>query len=123
MLTLANNEYRFAVNELSRPASDIVHFAVCMKMKEVVTYYFRAFLLFREMEPNGITISHLYKQCSSAEKDFNRIDLAPILCKAEKVEENKMYCLSHGRIQDCFETIKSVKEVVLGKILKPKDKN
>ncbi len=119
MLTEANKEYSIAMNELHRPAEDTVQMAVCLSVKDILANYLQAYLLYKDIEPQaGISISQLLKQCKTVDEDFRNINLQPVICRAETVEVKEMYCLSSGRIKKCFDAAHSVRELVMGKIMK-----
>lgn len=118
MLTDANNEYRIAMNELYRPAEDMVQMAVCLSVKGLLANYLKAYLLYKDVEfEKNLSILQLMKQCKTIDPDFRNINLSPVICRAETGEVKEMYCLSSGRIKKCFDAAHSVRELVMEKIM------
>ena len=118
MLNEANREYSIAVNELYRPAEDMVKFAVCLSVKDILANYLRAYLLYKDIEaPKKLSISQLLKQCKTMDIEFRDINLSPVICRAENGEVKEMYCLSEGRVKKCFEAAHSIREMVMKKIM------
>ncbi len=118
LLTEANNEFRVAMNELCRPAEDMVQMAVCLSAKNILENYLKAFLLFKDVDFHpGASVLQLLKKCKIIDNDFRNINLSPVICRAESGEVKEMYCLSNGRINKCIEAAREVREVVMSKIM------
>lgn len=117
LLNEADKKLQRAEKEYNRPLEDVVELSVCLSVKEALSNYLKAFLLYYNIQPDASGApAELLNQCISVNEKFTEIDLSPVNCKNQNPENHGRYCLSHDKTQECFAVAKKAKEMVMDKI-------
>jgi HEPN domain-containing protein len=100
-----------ANKELYKPEEDIVSYLVCKNSQDAIENYLRGYLIKHEVETNHYkTIESLFQQCKIINKNFGKIKLVDLNCKAQNTE-NK-FCNEVSKVSNCFEIANSLETLL-----------
>lgn len=91
-----------ANKELFKPEEDIVTYLVCKNSQYAIENYLKGYLLKNEViTTENETIESLYKKCKKINKNFKKISLTGIDCKALDIDSR--YCNEISKVNNCFD--------------------
>ena len=118
-LGIALQELRIAEDELNRPTEDAVTLCACISTRNALNGFLRTFLLKHNPSVSrNLNSDELLNQCTRIDPQFKSLDLSSFACRHVVGEEEceKMYCLSVEKVNECFETVRAAKDLVLAKL-------
>ena len=96
-----------ANQELYRPEEDMVSFSVCKNSQYAIENYLKGYLLQKGVEPeNYKSIDVLFEECKKFNKNFERVELSDLDCKAQSMD--KRSCNEISKVSKCFKIAESL---------------
>lgn len=108
-LEFADDYYTEALNELNRPAEDVVPFMVCQSARKSVSHYLMGFLL----EHGGVfkageSLEDLLEKCLELDPEFENLDLSMF-----EFGKDFEYSAGFKRMNRCMKQAYHTRELVL----------
>ena len=103
----AAQKFDQANKELFKPEEDIVTYLVCKNSQYAIENYLKGYLLKNDVNPTEYkTISSLYEQCKTINKNFEKVELTEFDCKAHNLDSR--FCNEVSKVNNCFEIADSL---------------
>ncbi len=96
-----------ANDELCRPEEDVVAQLVCNNAQYAISNFLKGFLLQNGKDfKTDESISNLYEQCKSINRNFEEVHLSGFECNAHKDESR--FCNESSKFSRCFDIADSL---------------
>lgn len=119
----AEQEFSKAQEELARPSSDVVNYAVCLSARSALHHYLNCLYTLYTYENNdtreeNLTVKELADRCRKYDDKVKEIDFSCMHCQNKDVlsDAEIFFCEDVNQVMACNNVAKQIRELIADKV-------